>query len=180
MFEILFLVFIILLLPFVASKGVLLIVTLCVIAPGLFAMYTGAPYFPSIRKRKDAMLNLAKIQPGETVYDLGCGDGRLVRAAAKKGAHAIGYELSVPTFIIAWLTSLFSKRTSIRLGNFWNKSYADADVILCFLMPDSMQEFYKKIWPQLKPGCRVISHAFSIKGLEAMAKEGPVMLYVKK
>jgi 2-polyprenyl-3-methyl-5-hydroxy-6-metoxy-1,4-benzoquinol methylase len=179
MFEALFLIAVVLLLPFVPSKGLLLLLIFCVITPGLYAMYTGAPYFPSISKRKEAMLKLANIQKGDTVYDLGCGDGRLVRAAAKKGARAIGYELSVPTFVIAWVTTLFHRNATIRLKNFWKGSYKDADVVLCFLMPDSMQEFYKKIWPQLKPGCRVVSHAFSIKNLEPKAKDGPVMLYVK-
>ena len=66
--------------------------------PGfLRAARHGAPFVPTSRATLKKMMRLAKIKHGERVYDLGCGDGRLVRAAAEAGATATGYEVSLPT-----------------------------------------------------------------------------------
>ncbi len=147
--------------------------------PGAYAMWTGAPFVPTGRKIMGRMLALADIQKGECVYDLGCGDGRLVFAAAKRGAQAIGYELSLPTYLIAKFRSIFHKKSEIRLGNFWTADLSDADVIFCFLLQETMQTFREHIWPRLPSGCRVVSHAFTMRGIEALKEDQGVVLYVK-
>ena len=113
------------------------------------------------------------------VIGLGCGDGRLVFAAASKNARAIGYEFSVPTYALAKFLSLFHPGSKIYLRDFWKQDYHDADVIFCYLLSNSMQTFKKIIWPQLKPGCKVISHAFAMKGIEPAYKGEGVVMYVK-
>ena len=55
------------------------------------------PFIPTSMNVVDMMMRLAEVAKGDLVYDIGCGDGRLLIAAAKKGARAIGYEHSVPT-----------------------------------------------------------------------------------
>jgi cyclopropane fatty-acyl-phospholipid synthase-like methyltransferase len=127
-----------------------------------------------------AMLALSKIKVAERVYDLGCGDGRLVFAAAKHGAIAIGYEMSIPAYLLAKSSSLFHKKSSIRYGNLWKQDYRDADVIFCYFLKDTMQDFEAKIWPTLKTGCRVVSHAFAMKNVKESGREGDAVLYVKK
>lgn len=148
--------------------------------PGLYAMATGAPFFPTPKKILNKMMAFANIQPGQKVYDIGCGDGRLVFAAAKQRAQAIGYEFSLPTYLLAKIRSFFHKDATIQYRNFWHQNYSDADVIFCFLLTKSMQTFHQKIWPQLKPGCKVVSHAFSIKQLKPVKQETGVMMYVKQ
>ncbi len=157
----------------------ILVGMLLVSLPGMYAMLTGAPYVPTKMSVVKRMVELAKIKPGEVVYDLGCGDGRIVFAASQKGAKAIGYELSVPTYIYAKLKSLFHPQSQIFCRNFWTVDYSKADVIFCFLLTDTMQKFHREIWPTLKPGCRVVSNSFTIKNLKPLAHDGNVIIYKK-
>lgn len=158
----------------------LLVFALVVLSlPGLWATKTGAPSIPTRKKVLDTMLHLARIKPGETVYDLGCGDGRIVFAAQKAGANAVGYELSLPTYLLAKLRSLTYPGSRIEYKNFWTQDYSDADVIFCYLLTSSMQTFKDKVWPNLKPGCRVVSHAFTMKDVAPQEEQDGVILYVK-
>lgn len=156
----------------------IVILLLCI--PDLFLGFKKSPPFiPSMKREVRRMMEFAKVQKGETVIDPGCGDGRLVFAAADLGAHGIGYEFAVPAYLYAKIRSLFHPGSSIRFGNFWKQDYAQADVVFCYLLPDIMQEFHKKIWPQLKPGCRVVSNSFTMKNVKPVASERGVHLYVK-
>lgn len=137
------------------------------------------PFIPSFRRDIRQMMKLADIQKGEQVIDPGCGDGRLVFAAASAGAQAIGYEFALPAYAYAKLRSFFHPRSTIRFGDFWKQDYSKADVILCYLLPDTMQQFQKRIWPQLKPGCRVVSHAFRMPEVTPVKSEAGIYLYRK-
>lgn len=137
------------------------------------------PFVPTAPKVLEAMLRLARIKKGDRVYDLGCGDGRLLIAAAEQGATAIGYELSVPVFLLATFRTWKYPSITVRYGNFWKKDYRDADVILCYLLPAKMIQFEQEIWPLLKPGCRVVSHAFAMPIVQPDEKDGRAMVYVK-
>lgn len=155
--------------------GILLL--LCI--PGICVMRGAAPFVTTSKRTAKAMLMLAGIQDGERIYDLGCGDGRLVFAAAREGAIAVGYEMSVPAFLIAKLRSSFHPRSHIRFRNFWHQRYNNADVLFCYFLRDTMQDFERNIWPTLKPGCRVVSHAFTMKDVPAEKRAGDAVLYVK-
>ncbi|TSC57869.1 MAG: putative RNA methylase [Candidatus Peregrinibacteria bacterium Greene0416_62] len=100
------------------AAGILLLLCL----PGVFVMRGAAPFVSTPRSTMQAMLRLAAIRPGERVVDLGCGDGRLVFAAAKEEASATGYEMSVPAYIIAKARSLFHPGARICFGNFWHQN----------------------------------------------------------
>lgn len=148
------------------------------LVPGLYAAFTTGPFVPSSKKRHRAMLRLAEIGPEDIVYDLGCGDGRLVFHSAKLAKKATGYELSVPLYLFGKFRQLFNpKNAQIRYGNIWNQDYQDANVIFCYLLPGAMKQFHKQVWPTLKPGTRVISNAFPIHKLKHSKKEGKVFLY---
>lgn len=177
MIEALFLL-ILVYLPFAFPWWVtLLFALLCI--PSLYAMRRGPPFVPTPRSRVNAMLELANIQPGERIYDLGSGDGRIVRAAASKGAIATGFELSVFLYLYSACASLLTSKGHIRFADFWRRDYRDADVICCFLLRSAMREFEGSIWPQLRPGCRVVSHMFTMPGVEPAGMKKDVYLYVK-
>jgi SAM-dependent methyltransferase len=159
--------------PLWAALAALLVI------PGMYATWTGAPFVPTSKRVMNKMIDLAHIKPGDVVYDLGCGDGRFVFAAKKLGAKATGFEYSIPTYLLAKLRALFHPGARIRFANFWLVNISDADVVFCYLLTDSMQVFARKIWPQLKPGCRVVSHSFRMKGIQPAKDEGGVVLYVK-
>ncbi|HVW67065.1 MAG TPA: 50S ribosomal protein L11 methyltransferase [Candidatus Peribacteraceae bacterium] len=148
--------------------------------PGLWLIFRRSPPFvPTPQKIMNTMMKLAKVKEGQTVYDLGCGDGRLLIEAAKKGAHAIGYEFSYPTYLLAWFRTRNMRDAVPRFGNFWKQSYDDADVIFCYLLTHTMKEFQEKIWPQLKAGTRVVSHCFKMPDIAYAEAENGVYVYVK-
>jgi len=147
------------------------------IATGMYAAFTSGPFVPSARKRHRTMLKLADLSDSDIVYDLGCGDGRLVFSASKFAKRAIGYDLSIPLVSYGKIASLFHPKAQIRWGNIWKQDYSDATVIFCYLLPGSMKRFHKEVWPTLKPGTRVVSNAFEIHDLKPLKKEDKVYLY---
>lgn len=147
------------------------------IAPGIYAAFTSGPFVPSSRKRHENMMKLANIKSTDVVYDLGCGDGRLVFQASKKAKAAIGYELSVPLYLFGKMRQLFYPKASIRYGNIWRQDYREASVIFCYLLPRAMKQFYKEVWPNLKPGTRVVSNAFQMHDIKPAKELDKVYLY---
>jgi SAM-dependent methyltransferase len=123
------------------------------------------------------MLKLAKLTDSDVVYDLGCGDGRLVFSASKLSGKACGFDLSIPLVLYGKFISLFYPKSHILFGNIWKQNYDDATVIFCYLLPNAMKQFHKEVWPKLKKGTRVISNAFEIHNLKPLKKEGKVYLY---
>ncbi|HET7529279.1 MAG TPA: hypothetical protein VFJ84_03590, partial [Candidatus Saccharimonadales bacterium] len=71
------------------------------IAAYSFVLLFGAPYFPSLSPHVKAGLDLLDLKKGQTVYDLGCGDGRFLKAAARRGIKSVGYELNPFMFAYA-------------------------------------------------------------------------------
>ena len=149
------------------------------ILPGIYAAFTSGPFVPSARKRHKTMLRLADLSDKDVVYDLGCGDGRLIFSASKLAKKAVGYDLSIPLVLYGKLLSLFHAKAHIRFGNLWKQDYSDADVIFCYLLPNAMKQFHRDVWPKLKKGTRVISNAFEIHNLKPVKKEDKVYLYCK-
>lgn len=129
-----------------------------------WSVFFGAPYLPTDRERVAAMLSLTGLKPGEKLYDLGSGDGRIVIAAAQAGAHAEGWEIS--PYLWLYSTLMIRKlglggRAKIHLGSYWEQPFRDADVITLFLFTSQMPRMQKKLLHELRPGSRVISFAFT-------------------
>ena len=144
--------------PFTVALAILIII------PTVIAMVTGAPFVPTPIARVKKMLELAKIKRGEKVYDIGCGDGRMVYLAAKDyGADATGFELSPLVFCLAKIRQwIWRSKARIVFTDFRRRNLADADVIVCYLMPDALARLQDKLEKELKPGTRVVSYAFQI------------------
>lgn len=127
-------------------------------------MIGSAPFVPTRIDQVDRMLSAVQLKPGMTLYDLGSGDGRLVHKAAKQyGANSIGYEYSPMVWLWSKFLGLFWRSgAKLKYGNFWKKNISDADVIVCYLLPKAMKRMKEEIFPKLKPGTFIISHAFRI------------------
>ncbi len=155
-------------------------IILVFLIPDIFlALRNSPPFVPTFQRDLRIMMKLAAIKKGDIVYDPGCGDGRIVFAAAKAGATAIGIEYAIPAYLWAKVRSFFYPGSTIVFGDYWKQDYRNADVIFCYLLPVIMPIFYKKIWPQLKPGCKVVSNSFKLHDLECTQSERGVYLYIK-
>jgi SAM-dependent methyltransferase len=137
----------------------------------------GAPYFPSLKPHMAAAFDLLALKPGQTVYDLGCGDGRFLKQAAKKGYKAVGYELNPFVFAYAWLTTRrYGRRVKVKYGNFWNADLSKADAVFVFLLDKYMPKLDEKLEGSGKH-FKLASHTFKIPGKKIIAKKYGVFLY---
>ncbi len=105
------------------------------------------PFVPSPQDVVDKMIELAGVKKGDTVYDLGSGDGRIVIAAAKKGAKAVGFEID-PDLVK-------ESRDNIRKAGV-------QELAAMYLLPDVNLKLKPNLLSQLKPGSRVVSHSFDM------------------
>jgi len=148
-----------------------------ILAYGFVLLY-GAPYFPSLKPHMKAALKLLDMKPGQVVYDLGCGDGRFLKAAARQGINGVGYELNPFVFAYAWLTTLkYGGRVKIRYGNFWKADISKADAVFVFLLDKYMTKLDAKLKKEGKKGLILASHTFQIPGKTAAAKKYGIYLY---
>ncbi len=125
------------------------------------------PYVPSKRSSVHEMVKAAELKPCETVFDLGCGDGRLLIAAEKQtGVRAIGFEIAPLMFLMALIKkSLAHSKIQINFKNFFSTDLSEADVIFCYLFPEAMEKLLEKIKNECKPGTRIISNTFKIQSM---------------
>jgi protein-L-isoaspartate O-methyltransferase len=127
-----------------------------------------APYIPSPQVVVDRMLEAARVRPGETVYDLGSGDGRIVITAAQKfKAYAVGVEIShdLCSATTAKVKSLgLEDKIKIVQGNALRVDLSPADVVTLYLLTSSNEKLKPNLEKYLKPGSRVVSHDFEFRG----------------
>ena len=116
----------------------------------------------------EKMLEMAQVTKGDLIYDLGCGDGRVLRQARKRyGVRAIGYELNLLAYLKAQVLSLAQEGIKIRRRDFFAADLSEADVIFCYLFTDVMGDLATKLESNLKPGTVVVSCNFALPGFNA-------------
>lgn len=139
----------------------------------------GAPYVPTLTPQVGAALELADLKPGQTLLELGCGDGKVLIAAAQAGLLAVGYELNPILAAIAWLrTRRFRGRVTVICGNMWTRPWPEAEAIFCFLLPRFMNRLDKKIVQYNTGTVKLVSFAFKIPGRAQAHQKDGVYLYV--
>jgi precorrin-6B methylase 2 len=124
------------------------------------------PYVPTPQEVVERMLELAKVGKKDVLYDLGCGDGRIVVTAAKKyGARGTGIDLD-PTRIAEAKENAkkagVEDRVSFRVGDLFKTDVSEATVVTLYLLPTVNAKLRPQLWKQLKVGTRVVSHAFDM------------------
>jgi SAM-dependent methyltransferase len=142
----------------------------------------GGPWVPSSMVIVNRMMEMAEVSPDDVVYDLGCGDGRILVAAARRyHARAVGIEIDPLRYLwCQFLITVLGQRKRIRIvfGNLFNKDLSEADVVMCYLMPDAMIKLEKKFMQELRPGTRVISNRFTLPTLDKVREDGEASLYL--
>ncbi len=126
------------------------------------------PFVPSPEIVIRRMLQLANVRSGEVVYDLGCGDGRILIIAAKEfGANAVGIEIRRDLYeqCLKRVRDLkLEDRVKVYHGDFFNYDLSDADVITLYLLTSVNERLRPKLERELRPGARIVSHDFEVPG----------------
>jgi len=127
-----------------------------------------APYIPTPQDVVEKMLRTARVKPGETVYDLGSGDGRIVITAAQQfGARGVGVEISPDLCekAKARIHGLgLEDRVSMIHGSILRVDLSPANVVTMYLLTTSNERMKPNLEKYLKPGTRVVSNEFPVKG----------------
>ena len=129
------------------------------------------PYVPTPQNVVDRMLAIARVTGKDFVMDLGCGDGRmLVTAASKFGARGRGVDLNPQRIREANANASNAKVTekvSFEVKNLFETSIAEADVLTMYLLPSVNLQLRPRIFDEMKPGSRIVSHSFDMGDWEA-------------
>ena len=127
-----------------------------------------APYIPTPQIIVERMLEAGRVKPGDMVYDLGSGDGRIVITAAQKfGARAVGVELRGDLCRIATeriRAAGLESRVQMVQGDALRVDLSPADVVTMYFLTSSNVLLKPNLEKYLKPGARVVSNQFPIKG----------------
>src|SRR4051794_2889520 len=124
------------------------------------------PYVPSPNPVVDGMLKLAGVKATDTVYDLGCGDGRIVITAAKTfGAKGVGVDINPERVEEARANAKSAKvedKVKFEENDLFKANIANATVVTLYLLPDVNVRLKPKLMKELKPGTRIVSHSFDM------------------
>ena len=131
--------------------------------------YGGIKAAPRVPMRSRDLSRLDRLMPirsHDVVYDLGCGDAKILTHALDQGAQkAVGYEVSLMPYIFARLRGIkYGKKLHIRYRDFWKENVSDATVIFLFLSYNAHAKLGKKFMEELKPGTRIATYVWPIEG----------------
>jgi len=114
------------------------------------------------------MLRMAGVGKDDIVYDLGCGDGRIIATAVKEfGARAVGIEADPLRFLFSWLrikVSRLGDKAKVIWGNFFSFNLKDATVVTVFLSYEANNKLKEKLQRELSPGTKVVSYYWVFDG----------------
>lgn len=146
-----------------------------------FVILFGAPFLPTMKKQVKPAMDLMNLKPGQKMLELGCGDGRLLIAAAEEGLIATGIELNPLLVIICRIRTLkYGKQVRVIWGNFWKKDWPETDGIFVFLLDPYMTKLNTKITQRYNNPIRLVSFAFKIPNRDIDKQNGGLFLYKYK
>lgn len=134
-----------------------------------------APYVPTPMSVVERMLELAEVRAEDVVYDLGCGDGRIVATAAERyGARGVGIDLDPRRIQEAKTlakTAGVDSLVELRVGDATTTDFSGATVLTLYLLPESNERLRPIMERLLAPGARVVSHQYEIPGWSPLREE---------
>lgn len=150
------------------------VVGIVILAFGL-VVFVGAPYLPTLKPQTQAALELLDLKPGQTLLELGSGDGTVMLAAAKAGLNVVGVELNPILCVVTWLrTRKYRKQVRIIWGDFWRVQWPECDGVFTFLLDRFMPKLDVRMQEVKKP---LVSFAFRVPGRKPSAEKAGVFLY---
>jgi ribosomal protein L11 methylase PrmA len=157
------------------------ILAVCILLAGFAAAQPArkpdVAYVPTTNDAVEAMLKLAEVTSSDTVFDLGCGDGRIVIAAAKlRGARGVGIDID-PVRVSESRANAkkagVEKRVRFEENDVFEADIHEATVVTLFLLPELNVKLLPKLLRDLKPGTRIVSNTFDMGDWQA-AKQATV------
>ena len=125
------------------------------------------PYVPTPQEVVDGMLKLGSVREGDVLFDLGCGDGRIVVTAAKRySITATGIDIDPERIAEANQNAKqhgVADRVKFVEADLFQTDLSKASVVTLYLLPSVNMRLRPKLWRELKPGSRVVSHAFDME-----------------
>lgn len=146
-------------------------------------LFWGAVDVPTKQENVEKMIKLLGAQPGQSVVDLGSGEGRLVIALAKKGVKAYGYEIN--PILVSRSTKKIKEsglegKAFVYCKNMWSVDLKNFDGVVIYPMKHIMKRFEEKFQAELKPGAKVVSNYFTLPTWKPDMVDGKIYLYIKK
>lgn len=160
----------------------ILIALTILVASLVWTSFLGAPWVPTSMGMVRKMLEMAEVGPDDVVYDLGCGDGRVIITAARRyGARAVGFEIDPLRYLwckMAIRILNLHGRVQVVFGDFFIKDLSGASVVACYLLQSTNDTLEAKLEAELRPGTRVVSNTFTFPNLDKVREDGEVRLYL--
>jgi precorrin-6B methylase 2 len=131
-------------------------------------------YVPTPQEVVDRMLDMAGVKPGDFMIDFGCGDGRMVVTAAKRGARGYGVDINPVRIREANENARkagVTDKVEFKIANLFEEDLSKADVMAMYLLTDINLRLRPKILDTMKPGTRIVSHAFDMGDWEPDQKD---------
>jgi len=157
--------------------------SLVLVAALLFARYfgglgVGAPFLPIRRNDIRDALTLVEIGPQDVVVDLGSGDGRVLEAAAERGARVVGYEINP---LLVWISRRrlrrFGERVQVFRKNLLAADLSHATVVFIFGIDKLMPKIRRMLEERGQPGLKIVSFVFNFPGWQPVTQQGVAKLY---
>ena len=145
-----------------------------------FVLFFGAPYLPTMRAQVEQALDMLDLRPGQRLLELGSGDGRFMRAAARRGIHCVGYEINP---LLVWWSRLVCWRyrdlVEVRMANYWSVQWPKADGIYAFILQKYMGKLDNKIMQYVEGSgkCKLVSYTFTVPEREPVESKKGLFLY---
>jgi SAM-dependent methyltransferase len=154
-------------------------IILTVVACFGLVVFIGPPYLPTLSPQVAAALDLLDLQPGQCLLELGCGDGKVLLAAARRGCRVTGIELNPILVLVCRLrTWRYRRLVTVRWGNYWDtRLWGTADGIFGFVLPKYMSKLDRLIGQWQQRPVRLASFAFKIPGKRITRERQGVFLY---
>lgn len=142
-------------------------------------LLVGAPYLPALTPQVITALRLLDLKPGQSLLEIGSGDGKVLLAAAKQGIRVYGIELNPLLVIVSlWRTRQYRKLVTIYWGDVWHKKWPVTDAIYVFGLDRVVEKLHTKIVQNCHTSIRVASVGFPIQSAELTREENGVFLYI--
>ncbi len=152
-------------------SGVFLLAFFGIGSTVLWALFTGAPWVPTRQHEVERMARLVHANNNDVFYDLGCGDGRTIKAMLPYVTRAVGIEISLPNALWCYLRFRNNPRVHIVFNSFYRTSLHDATIVYIYQFPNVHEAIKEKLLHELPQGAHVVTHVWPILGWDDKLKE---------